>query len=188
MTYTPEQRAELLDVAEEAIRQGVRGGAFDLDRLGEWARTPRATFVTVYLDGELNGCIGTLEARRSIASDIANNAQRAAFDDPRFPAIEARDLQDVTVHVAILGPLTPINVASEAELLPQLRVGVDGIVLADGERRGTFLPAVWEKIPEPAEFIARLKQKAGIREEWPESMQVFRFEVEEFDRTDLQQD
>ncbi len=188
MATTREQRERLIEIAERAIRDGALGGRAELDlsTLPAWAAEPAATFVTVYLDGELNGCIGTLEPRRALAADIANNAQRAAFGDPRFPEITVKDLDRVSVHIAILGELIPVEAPTEHALIEQMRPGVDGIVLEAGTRRGTFLPAVWEGLPDPAEFLAHLKQKARLQpDEWPEDLEVYRFEVEDFDRDSI---
>ena len=158
----------------------------DLHAWPPWAATPRATFVTVYVEGQLNGCIGSLEPRRPLVADISHNAYHAAFEDPRFARVSAVDVDNVSVHLAILGPLQEMEIAEEGELLQKMRVGTDGIVLDDGARRATFLPAVWEKIPDPAMFIAQLKRKGRFgADEWPASMHVYRFEVEEFDRGDL---
>lgn len=188
-SYGTEQRRKLLAVAEEAIRHGVIEGEplrLEVSSMPSWAQERRATFVTVYLGGALNGCIGSLDARRPVAADIAHNAHRAAFSDPRFPPITAETLDEVTVHLAILGALEPLVADDEADLIAQVRPGIDGIVLEDGRRRGTFLPAVWKKLPEPTQFLHFLKQKAGFQpDEWPETMKIYRFEVEEFDRAQL---
>lgn len=187
--YDDDMRRRLIELAEESIRYGVAHGRkphVDLSSLGDWAAVPRATFVTVYLDGRLNGCIGMLAARRAVVEDIVSNAYGAAFEDPRFRPITEDDLPDVSVHIAILGELSPIDVHSDAELIEEMRPGIDGVVLDDGRRRGTFLPAVWEKLPDRVAFLNHLKLKAGMAPgEWPSGLAVYRFEVEEFDRDAL---
>ena len=185
------QRTWLIELAEQTIRNGAARNTsgpptIAHDELPLWARTPAATFVTVYVDGTLNGCVGTLMPVRPLAEDIVTNAYRAAFEDPRFTGVTANDLADLFVHVAILGPLEPLTVDDERDLLEQIRVGVDGVVLDDGDRRGTFLPAVWAKLPDPRAFLGQLKRKAGFADdEWPATLQTYRFSVDEFDRSDL---
>lgn len=186
--FDTSDRERLIGLAEETIAAGVAGVEPDVDLASwpDWAHRPEATFVTVYTNNSLAGCIGTLTARRPLAQDVAENAFRAAFADPRFPALSSDDLGSMSVHVAVLGPLIAFPVHDEDDLVEKMRVGVDGIVLEAGNRRGTFLPAVWEKLPEPAAFLGHLKRKAGFEpDEWPEDLKVYRFEVEEFDRSDL---
>ena len=188
--YDAAQREALIEIAERAIRHATTTGEVpevDPSTLGAWAEEPRATFVTVYLDGKLHGCIGTLTPRRPLAEDIANNACRAALEDPRFPPLRNDQVDATHVHLAVLGPLVAMVIADEEDLINKLRVGRDGLLIDDGDRhRATFLPAVWKKVRDPGDFLLFLKRKAGLRpNEWPESMKAFRYEVEEFDRETL---
>ena len=121
-----------------------------------------ACFVTLTRNGTLRGCIGSLEAHRPIGDDLRGNALAAALRDPRFPPLTAAELPQIEIEVSILGEAQPLAFASEAEALAQLRPGIDGVILSAGGRRATFLPQVWEQLPEPADFLARLKQKAGL--------------------------
>ncbi len=123
---------------------------------------PGATFVTLRQGAQLRGCIGSLEARRSLAVDVRANAVAAAFCDPRFPPLAAAEFERTSVEVSLLSSHEPIDFDDEAHLLHQLRPGVDGIVLHNGRRRATFLPQVWESLPEPREFVAALREKAGV--------------------------
>jgi AmmeMemoRadiSam system protein A len=142
---------------------------------------PVATFVTLHVQAQLNGCIGTIEPRRPICEDIAYNAYQAAFHDPRFGPLTELELDEVEVHISVLSPLELIDVAGEFELIECLEPGRDGLVLEAGARRATFLPSVWDKLDSPREFVGHLKRKARIGPlEWPESMQVFRYRVLEF--------
>ena len=139
----------------------------------------RASFVTLQLSGALRGCIGSLEARRALIVDVAENAYAAAFRDPRFPPVAARELAALELHLSLLTPAEPMTVSSEADLLAQLQPGVDGLILQEGARRATFLPAVWENLPERHQFLGHLKQKAGLPADyWSDTLQVFRYAAE----------
>jgi AmmeMemoRadiSam system protein B/AmmeMemoRadiSam system protein A len=121
-----------------------------------------ASFVTLHLDGKLRGCIGSPQAVKPLAVDIADNAFGAAFKDPRFKPLTIGELARIEFDVSVLSPPTPIAFASEAELIAGLRPQRDGLIIREGERRALFLPSVWESLPVPAEFLAQLKKKAGI--------------------------
>ena len=139
---------------------------------------PGATFVTLKQDGELRGCIGSLEARRLLAVDVRANARAAAFDDPRFAPLSPGELDVTTVEVSLLAPATRFAVAGEDDLCARLEPGVDGVVLELGRRRATFLPQVWESLPDPRDFIGALKRKAGMPADfWSAEMRVSRYTV-----------
>ena len=139
---------------------------------------PGATFVTLKQDGELRGCIGSLEAHRLLAIDVRRNALAAAFNDPRFAPLAAGELDVTTVEVSLLSPASRFAVADEEDLLARLEPGVDGIVLELGRRRATFLPQVWESLPDPRDFIGALKRKAGMPANfWSPEMRVSRYTV-----------
>lgn len=121
-----------------------------------------ACFVTLNIDERLRGCIGSLQAIRPLVEDVAANAYAAAFSDPRFPALMQSEMESISIHISVLSKAEPLIVASEGELLQQLRPGVDGLILEEGARRATFLPSVWEQLPEPQEFFTQLKLKAGL--------------------------
>ena len=140
-----------------------------------------ASFVTLTNDGKLRGCIGTLEACRALVCDIALNAFNAAFRDPRFPPLTADELVNLQVHISILKPATPVACESEADLIRQLRPGIDGLILQDGAQRATFLPSVWESLPDAESFVRHLKLKAGMSaNHWSPTMQAFRYPCESF--------
>lgn len=181
---TPGQRATLLRWARQAIVQGLARGEpapppdpSDDPVLSE----PRGVFVTLHRDGELRGCIGSLDPLRPLAVEVARCAYAAAFEDPRFAPLTREELDRLDLHISVLNPLQPMIVADEADLVRQLRPGVDGLLLDDPPtgRRGTFLPSVWMKLPDPADFVAQLKLKARLRpEEWPATLRVARYTVE----------
>ena len=132
----------------------------------EWLEAPGASFVTLTSGrapgGALRGCIGSLVARRPLREDVEANAVAAALHDPRFAPLTARELDDVVVEVSVLSAPAVLPAADEAELLARLRPGVDGVVLSASGHRATFLPQVWEQLPDPADFLARLRRKAGL--------------------------
>ncbi|HLF22964.1 MAG TPA: AmmeMemoRadiSam system protein A, partial [Burkholderiales bacterium] len=153
-------RRTLLDVARAAIAGGLEDKlptAATLDAYAPALRQHAATFVTLELGGELRGCVGTLEALQPLIVDTAENAYAAAFRDSRFPAMTAHEFIGVDLHISILGAPEPMAFTSEADLIVQLRPGIDGIILSDCGRRGTFLPAVWESVADPREFLGHLK-------------------------------
>jgi AmmeMemoRadiSam system protein A/AmmeMemoRadiSam system protein B len=164
---TPGDRAFIRDLAERAVVHAVRQRrpletAYEQCPPGLWA--PGACFVTLHRRGELRGCIGSLEPRRPLAQDVAHNAGAAALRDPRFPAVRPDELAGLDVEVSVLGPARRLSFTSEHDLLSQLRPGVDGVIIEEamGERRATFLPAVWQSLPEPSEFIRQLLRKGGM--------------------------
>ena len=147
----------------------------------DWLDAPGATFVTLTLGGRLRGCIGSLAAQRPLGEDVQYNARAAAFRDPRFPPLPAAELDKVRVEVSVLTPATPMAFIDEADALRQLRPGNDGVILEYDGHRATFLPQVWEQLPEPRQFMAHLKQKAGLSSDfWAGEVRLFRYGVEKF--------
>ena len=139
---------------------------------------PGATFVTLEQDGELRGCIGSLVAHRKLSVDVRENALAAAFRDPRFAPLTSRELEATTVEVSLLAPPAAFEVAGEDDLLSRLEPGVDGIVIELGARRATFLPQVWESLPDPRDFVGALKRKAGLPADfWSPEVRVSRYTV-----------
>jgi AmmeMemoRadiSam system protein A len=176
----PDLGRTLLAIARGAIGAELGLGA-DVAESHEALRRPAATFVTLTQRGELRGCIGTLEAHRSLREDVAHNALAAAFRDPRFAPLAARELTITRVEVSVLSAPAPLPVADEADLLARLVPGVDGIVLSWRRKRATFLPQVWETLPEPGDFIAQLKRKAGLDARfWADDLRVERYTVAKF--------
>jgi len=137
---------------------------------------PGATFVTLHSHGELRGCIGSLEPVRPLGVDVRENALAAAFRDPRFPPLSAREFDATSVDVSLLSPAERLAVSDEEDLVTRLRPGVDGLILEHDSRRATFLPQVWDAIPDPRDFVAALKAKAGWPQGfWSARMNVFRY-------------
>lgn len=176
----------LVRLAWAAIDAGLQGRApkpLDLAAFPAELRGPGASFITLEKAGRLRGCIGSLQAHRPLLDDLAQNAYAAAFRDPRFPPVEASERGDLTLSISLLSPPEAIEgLASEADLLAALRPGEDGLILADGARRATFLPQVWEQLPAPADFVARLKAKAGLAPtHWGPGMRAWRYGVVKID-------
>ncbi|MGA8261028.1 MAG: AmmeMemoRadiSam system protein A [Arenicellales bacterium] len=179
-----ELRDRLRDLARASIEHGLDAGLPIEVELEEWPETlreHRATFVTLEIEARLRGCIGALDATRPLVRDVAANAFSAAFRDPRFPPLTAFEFPDLDIHVSVLSRVEPMAVRSEAELLERLRPGIDGLILEERGRRGTFLPAVWRSLPRASEFVEQLKAKAGFAPDyWSESVRAYRYTTEEF--------
>jgi AmmeMemoRadiSam system protein A len=176
--YTEQQHEQMLDLAVGAICEALATGEPQMPAdLPDYLQRPGCAFVTLRREGELLGCIGSLEPYQPLGRDIVEHARAAAFDDPRFEPV--RSLAGVHVEISVLGPLQEFPAASYEDVVNRLpRVGA--VVAAQG-RRGTFLPAVWKQLPSREQFVAALWHKAGLRPgAWP--AQVWIYEVDEFGR------
>jgi AmmeMemoRadiSam system protein A len=173
----------LLDLARESIKQGLPGGCdpvVDLHGLPDSLSKPGASFVTLILGDQLRGCIGHLEATQPLLKDVVENANRAAFSDPRFAPLTTKEFEYVELSISILSSPEPILFTSEDDLLTKIRPGIDGLILKQGAYQGTFLPSVWQSLPRSVEFLRRLKLKAGLHEEyWSDSVQVLRYTTQQ---------
>ena len=180
--YTITQKNFLLTLARDSILHGVRTGKplpVNIPEVDEILREKRACFVTLHKAGALRGCIGMLAAVRPLAEDVAENAFAAAFRDPRFANVTADEVSALEIHISVLSPAEPINFTSEEDLLAQIRPGVDGLILSVGGQRGTFLPAVWEALPDKKDFLRELKGKAGLPADfWSSDVKVERYTCE----------
>jgi len=144
-------------------------------------KEPGAVFVTLTQNGALRGCIGSLEAWRPLDADVRSNARAAAFSDPRFPPLSEKELPTTRVEVSLLTPATPIRFISEEDAISQLRPGLDGVILECGSHRGTFLPQVWDNLPERRMFLSHLKRKAGLPADyWVPGIKLSRYEVQKW--------
>ena len=158
-------REDLLGLARSAIDHGLQPGGYlplDLADFPAALHEVRSAFVTLRQEGELRGCIGSVEAHRPLAEEVARNAHGAAFNDPRFPGLTPEEWPQVVLSIEILSPSEPVPFTSEAELLEQLEPEQDGLILEAGRLRGTFLPTVWSQLPDPRQFWTQLKRKAGL--------------------------
>ncbi|HTN49495.1 MAG TPA: AmmeMemoRadiSam system protein B [Burkholderiaceae bacterium] len=146
---------------------------------------PGATFVTLRVDGQLRGCVGSLAPRRTLGEDVRANARAAAFNDSRFAPLAVHEYAATAVEVSVLAPSTPLVAESESDLIGQLRPGIDGVTLECGPHRATLLPQVWEHLADPREFVRALKHKAGLHaDEWPSDLRFSRYTVEKFVETE----
>jgi AmmeMemoRadiSam system protein A len=183
-TLTPADERALLDAALDAIeRVLVTGSAAEPDLRGvaDVLAEPGATFVTLTRLGALLGCIGTLRAHRPLVVDVAGHAVAAAFADPRLPAITPDDYRAMDLKVSVLGPLEPLAVRDPAELGAAITPGRDGLLVEARRGRATFLPSVWEQLPDLDGFLAALWRKAGWRPgAWPADLRAWRYRTREF--------
>lgn len=180
----PLQRHALLALARQSILAGLREQHrvpcpdFDHDGVLD---APRASFITLRTNGNLRGCCGTLEPQGSLAEGVWRNAWSSAFADPRFAPLQAKEYPDLDVHVSILSPLEPLPAMSEDELLQTIRPGIDGLLLRRANAQATFLPAVWEPLPDAREFVRQLKMKAGWPADfWSDDLRAWRYTTESF--------
>ncbi len=156
---------ELAEIAVTSIHHGLEQGSplvREPQSVSETLRMTGASFVTLKQDGALRGCIGTLERHRALAEDVAENAFAAAFRDPRFPALKRGELNVTIAEVSVLSRPVKLEFDDEQDLLTRLRPGIDGLIVDHAGRHATYLPSVWELLPDPRSFIDQLRRKAGI--------------------------
>lgn len=182
---TAEEKQILLRLAREAIREALSGASMPelaLQALPPRLREKGAAFVTLTLDGQLRGCIGSLSAHRPLALDVQRHAVDAAFDDPRFPPLTDLEFLPLRIEISVLSEPQPLAYTDPDDLLRKLRQGIDGVILERGWNRGTFLPQVWEQLPERELFLSHLCQKAGLPSnawKWPD-IRISLYQVEKF--------
>lgn len=180
-------RILLLEIAEKSLRHGLAEGIplpVEPNDYTAGLQVYRATFVTLESNGRLRGCIGTLAAIRPLIGDVAHNAFAAGFHDPRFLPLSEPELEGLALHISVLSKPEPLEADSEETLLAQLRPGIDGLILTDLNRRSTFLPTVWESLPDPQKFLGQLKMKAGLPPNyWSATLRFQRYTTEIFGRT-----
>ena len=151
-----------------------------------WLDTSGACFITLTENGQLRGCIGSLEAHRPLAQDVRENALAAAFRDPRFQPLSLEEFAFTSVEVSLLTPPAPMAFRDEADFMAQLRPGEDGIVFQYGRHRSTFLPQVWESLPDPLLFMQQLKRKAGLPPNfWAAEVTVSRYTVSKWKEAEI---
>jgi AmmeMemoRadiSam system protein A len=188
MSLSEEDRSTLHKVARASIQYTLEQGSdahyetsLTLSDYPQALQETRATFVTLHLNNDLRGCIGTLEARQPLVVDVAHNARAAAFQDPRFPPLNQQELPGVTIHISVLSLPELVSFESEQDLLHQIQPGTDGLILTNGYHKGTFLPSVWETLPTAEQFLAHLKLKAGLPADyWSDGIKIERYTTESF--------
>jgi AmmeMemoRadiSam system protein A len=185
LPLSPEERKTLLRLARRSIELAIKGVSLPRLMLSDFSaplREQGASFVTLTERGELRGCIGALEAYQPLVQDVCEHAVAAATEDYRFSPVQPFELPRLKIEISRLTPPTPLKYTAPEELLTLLQPNIDGVVLKDMGRRATFLPQVWEKIPEPGTFLNHLCQKMGAPSDlWrTKPIQVFTYQVEEF--------
>ena len=174
----------LLPIARAAISSALGGHLQGAAQDAPWLLVHGACFVTLTQQGALRGCIGTLEAHRTLLQDVQANAVSAALRDSRFAPLTLAELPHTQIEVSVLSTPLALRFDSEAHALSLLRPGVDGVVFAFQQRRSTFLPQVWEQLPTAVQFMAQLKRKAGLPENfWAEGVQLSRYSVRKWQET-----
>ena len=181
-----EQGQKLVKLARQTIaeRLGKRSGKVDQESMTDSVfKEKRGTFVTLTINKQLRGCIGNLDSTDSIVDGIERNAVNAAFRDPRFPALKANELDRVDIEVSILTDPQPLEYRDSKDLLSKLRVNVDGVILRKGAFSATFLPQVWEQLPQPEEFLSHLCTKAGLPSDtWQKGhLEILTYQVQYFE-------
>jgi len=175
----------MLALARAAVDESLDGPRVQVPA-EPWLAEPGACFVTLRKEGELRGCIGSLEAHRPLSEDLIQNARSAAHRDPRFEPLQRNELSRVRFEVSLLSPMEPLEVKTEQETLAALRPGMDGVLLQWGPYRGVFIPKMWKQLPDPVEFLACLRRKAGMStREWHPGTRVWRFTAEDWSEPDL---
>lgn len=180
----PSQRLTLLRLARQSIAYGLdRGRSLPVD-LSDYSGAlteERAAFVTLHTKRALRGCIGHLQAIQSLVQDVSENAFAAAFRDPRFPPLTRSELVETEISISVLTPPQLLSFTSEEELLQIIEPDRDGLILEAGAARGTFLPTVWENLPDPRDFLRHLKTKAGLPpDHWSDDIRISRYHTESF--------
>jgi AmmeMemoRadiSam system protein A len=180
MVEVIDRTSTLIGIAREAIATRER----PLPRPSwpdAWLGGRAASFVTLRLDEDLRGCIGTVDAHRALGDDVAHNAFCAAYRDPRFEPVAEVERRRLVVEISVLSARAAMHVATEEEALAAMRPGIDGIYLEYNGLTSTFLPQVWESLPDPLDFLCELRRKAGLpRRFWREDVKLSRYTVEKF--------
>ncbi len=184
INLTSDDKEQLLKTAAESINYGLQNHCAlspDLNNVNALLQNHGASFVSLHLNKQLRGCIGTLEAYQPLIRDIAEHAYDAAFNDPRFAAVNKQEISKLEISISILTPATAIDFVSEADLLSQLKPSIDGLILQAGNCKATFLPVVWQQLNTAQDFVEQLKLKAGLKKtDWPDDISVYRYHTISF--------
>ena len=181
-SYTPSEQKILLRVARASILHGLETGSALTVTATDYPaalQVPHATFVTLERAGALRGCVGSLDASNPLIEGVAAHAYAAAFCDSRFTPLTTAEFGGILLEISVLSPPLPLVMTSEADVLRQLRPGIDGLILEENARRETFLPSVWESLRKPRNFLRHLKVKAGLpKSYWSETIKLLRYTTE----------
>jgi AmmeMemoRadiSam system protein A len=185
-----EEKKTLLLLARQALTTAVNGDVLEplnLDDLPQRLRVPGASFVTLTRDGLLRGCIGTLKKQLPLADDVRQHAIAAALSDYRFPPVKPEEIDEIEIEVSVLTTPQPLEYKHPDELPELLRPGIDGVIVTHGNNRGTFLPQVWDKVPDTETFLDMLCEKAFLPHgAWRQGhLKFLTYQVESFDEKPL---
>ena len=191
MQLTSSDRNTLIALARKSIKHGLDNYGkennmhpeypINVQKYSEQLQANRGNFVTLKIKNDLRGCIGSLEATQPLIIDVCHNAKSAAFEDPRFSPLRDNEFKQLDIHISILSEAQPMVFTTEQDLLAQLQPGIDGLILEDQGHRSTFLPSVWESLPEAKQFLNHLKQKANLPvTHWSDSLRISRYTTESF--------
>lgn len=190
MLSEPNDRGKILcHLARVAISHALDcpcSSTIEIDKNATWLNQPGATFVTLTQHGKLRGCIGSLQAYDPLIENVCSNAVTAALRDTRFTPLTITELDTINVEVSLLSEVQLLGFIDETDALIQLQPGIDGIVFEYGGHRSTFLPQVWESLPLPQQFLAHLKVKAGLSENfWVDDIKLSRYTVSKWSEADF---
>jgi len=188
-TLSTEQKNLLLTNARASIAAGLKGEHLEsAEPVSDMMKAPAACFVTLHLNGELRGCIGSMEPWRGLLEDVIHNAAAAAFKDHRFHPVSADEWPKLEIEISVLSATKQLNVASREELLKWLDEHRTGLVVELPPHRATFLPQVWQQLPEPEQFLEHLWLKAGLSPDvWEPELQLQYYTVECFNEREMAQ-
>lgn len=185
---TNDQKRLLLNVAKASIEHGLVHQTplkYPHHSLSAELLDPQACFVTLHINHQLRGCIGTLQPAEALIDSVCNNAYKAAFEDYRFKPLTEEEAIHLEIDISIIGKSEAMNTHSEEDLLRQLKPNIDGLTLHERHYCSTFLPAVWQQLTDPKEFLSHLKQKAGLAEDyWSDTIRFERYSVECFSESE----
>ncbi len=175
----------LLPIARAAIAAQL-GKAHAADESSPWLREHGASFITLNLAKKLRGCIGSLRAHRPLLDDIKANALAAAFHDPRFKPLTAAEYDGIEVEISLLSMVNTLSFSDETAAMAQITPQVHGVIFEYGHHRSTYLPQVWDSIPDPQMFMATLRQKAGLPPNfWQPGVKIHTYTVAKFSESQL---
>lgn len=175
---SPTVRQQIIHVARQSIYHGLTNREtlrLEPNLFDPKLRGDGACFITLKLHDQLRGCIGSLEAHRMLLLDVAHNAQSAAFKDPRFAPLTAAEYSQITLEASILSKPIALGKLNLSECLNQIRPDIDGLIINEAGKRATYLPSVWQQLPEPADFLRSLRNKAGLHPDQWQDCEVWRY-------------
>jgi AmmeMemoRadiSam system protein A len=170
----------VLKLSRKVIESELNKENISLENIPEELEEDKACFVTLTKDGELRGCIGSLEAQNDLCQNIIDNSSKAAFYDPRFSALTKEELDDVKIEISVLSEPIKLEYSDKRDLLEKLEPNKHGVILIKDEFSATFLPQVWEQLPDKEKFLEQLSQKAGLKKDTWQNSEIYVYKVEKF--------